>query len=60
MNRRKMEAATGHTVTIKVDTLSARQEVEEFQRYALQVLEEIRAAYASAGQELFPAARRSL
>jgi len=55
-----LDAATGLTITVKVDTTSARQDVYEFQRYALQVLEDIRAAYASAEQDLFPGGRRSV
>ena len=55
-----MDAATGLTITVKVDTTSARQDVYEFQRYALQVLEDIRAAYAATEQDLFPGARRSV
>jgi len=37
------------TVTVRVDTAGARREVEEFRLYALRVIEEIRAAYASLG-----------
>ncbi len=44
-----MDVQTELTITVKVDTSSARQEVSDFQSYALRVLEEIRAAYASAG-----------
>ena len=55
-----MDAATGLIITVKVDTTSARQDVYEFQRFALQVLEEIRAAYAAAEQDLFPGAGRSV
>lgn len=55
-----MDTTTGLTITVKVDTSSAMQDVSEFQRYALQVLEEIRAAYAAAEQDLFPGAGRSI
>ncbi len=55
-----MDATTGLTITIKVDTTSARQDVYEFQRFALQVLEDIRAAYAAAEQDLFPGLKRSV
>jgi len=55
-----LDAATGLTITVKVDTTSARQDVYEFQRFALQVLEDIRAAYAAAGQDILPGARRSV
>jgi hypothetical protein len=55
-----MDAATGLTITVKIDTSSARQDVHEFQRYALQVLEDIRAAYAAMENDLLPGARRSV
>ncbi len=42
-----MDINTDLTITVKVDTSAARQEVSDFQNYALRVLEEIRAAYAS-------------
>jgi len=44
-----MEAMTELTITVNVDTAAARREVDEFRRYALQAVEEIRAAYASLG-----------
>jgi hypothetical protein len=40
---------TEFTLTVRVDTESARREVEEFRLYALRVIEELRAAYASLG-----------
>ena len=46
-----MEAITDLTITVSVDTSAARQEVAEFRRYALQAIEEIRAAYASLGPQ---------
>jgi len=55
-----MDTATGLTITVKVDTSSAMQDVSEFQRYALQVLEEIRAAYAAVEQDLFPGSGRNV
>ena len=55
-----MNTATGLTITVKVDTSSAMQDVNEFQRYALQVLEEIRAAYAAAEKDLFQGVGRNV
>ncbi|HEX9860059.1 MAG TPA: hypothetical protein VGB23_02575 [Nitrospirota bacterium] len=45
-----MDQITGLAITVRVDTADARREVEEFRRYALGVIEELRAAYAAAGQ----------
>jgi hypothetical protein len=44
-----MDALTDLTITVKVDTAQARQEVEEFRSYAMRVIDEIRAAYAAMG-----------
>jgi len=55
-----LDAATGLTITVIVDTSSAMKDVNEFQSYAMQVLEDVRAAYAAAEQELFPGTRRSV
>ncbi len=55
-----MDTATGLTITVKVDTSSAMQDVSEFQRYALQVREEIRAAYAAVEKDFFPGAGRNV
>lgn len=55
-----MDAATDLTITVKVDTSSAIQDVNEFQRYALQVLDEIRAAYAAAEQDLLTGVGRNV
>jgi len=44
-----MDVPTDLTITVKVDTALARQEVYNFQQYALRVLEEVRAAYAALG-----------
>ncbi len=44
-----MDALTDLTITVKVDTSQARQEVSDFRSYAMSVLDEIRAAYAAAG-----------
>lgn len=51
----KMEATTDLTITVKVDTRAARQEVEDFRRYAMQTLDEIRRALdAAQGQSEGP------
>jgi hypothetical protein len=42
-----MESPVELTITIKVDTAQAVRDVAEFQRYALQVMDEIRSAYAA-------------
>ena len=42
-----MDSVTDLSITVKVDTVPARREIADFQRYAMQVLEEIRSAYAS-------------
>lgn len=55
-----MDTATGLTITVKVDTSSAIQDVNEFQRYALQVLDEIRAAYAAVEQDLLTGVGRNV
>ncbi len=47
-----MDALTDLTITVKVDTSQARQEVADFRSYAMGVLDEIRAAYAAAGPVL--------
>jgi len=44
-----MDSMTELTITVRVDTDSARREVEDFRLYALRVIEELRAAYASLG-----------
>ncbi len=44
-----MDALTDLTITVKVDTSQARQEVADFRSYAMGVLDEIRAAYVAAG-----------
>jgi len=44
-----MESDRELTITLKVDTDEARREVAEFRLYALRVIEELRAAYASLG-----------
>ncbi|HLB25988.1 MAG TPA: hypothetical protein VJM83_06630 [Nitrospirota bacterium] len=49
-----MDAHDGLTLTVRIDTTQARQEVAEFRRYALQALDEIRAAYASLGPVAAP------
>ncbi len=43
-----MNSVTDLTITVNVDTAPARREIADFQLYAMQVLDEIRAAYASA------------
>ncbi len=55
-----MDTSAGLTITVKVDTSSAMQDVREFQRYAFQVLDEIRTAYAAMEQDLIPGAGRSV
>jgi len=42
-----MDVLTDLTITVKVDTNAARQEVSDFKKYALEAVEEVRAAYAS-------------
>lgn len=45
-----MDQITGLTITVRVDTAEARREVDEFRRYAIGVIEELRALYAAVGQ----------
>ena len=47
-----MDSMTDLTITVKVDTAQALREVADFQQYAMQVLDEIRAAYASLGLDI--------
>lgn len=47
-----MDSMTDLTITVNVDTAPARREIADFQLYAMQVLEEMRAAYASFGPEM--------
>jgi len=46
-----MEVTTELKIEVLVDTSSARREVEEFRRYALGVVDEVRAAFAVATAE---------
>lgn len=47
-----MDALTDLTITVTVDTASARQEIADFRQYALQVIDELKAAYAAASSQV--------